>query len=384
MVLRSVDTLSGMEAIAERWRALEARAQTPLSYFQSYDWCRAWVDTFAPEASGKELFIQTAWRGDEMVAVWPLIVFKRAGLRHVTTLGDPYSQYSNIIFDPTQISDSELEGFITKALHFANVDVAAFDAVPARSALARHLGVHPGSVTGQNNESLVLNLTPWSSAAVYLDSLTKDQQRGRERKRKYLARHGELSFDVIWPDHPEFEPLVHRAIEMKRDWLKATGRLSIGMMHGSEYFFAKLRGSEKNGEGAVMSVLRAGDRVVAIEIGFIKDRHYYGHIGSFDWDLAAVSPGKVQIELTIRWLIDQGVKSYDFLANATDYKRSWSDHSEPLKSFAVPFSWKGRVYAEAWLPTLKPALKRAYYAMPGGVRRLMSGAQGLAAMLILL
>jgi CelD/BcsL family acetyltransferase involved in cellulose biosynthesis len=384
MVLRLVDTLSGMEAVADAWRALETRAGTPLGYFQTYDWCRAWAGTFAGPESGKDIFIQTAWRGKDMVAVWPLMRFRRTGLRRVATLGDPYSQYSNIVFDPTQITESELEGFITKALQAADVDVAAFDAVPARSALARHLGVYPGSVTGQNNESLILDLTCWSSSEAYAAAQSRDQKRGRERKRRQLARHGELSFEIVWPDNPEFVPLVHRAIDMKREWLKRTGRLSVGMMANSENFFSQLSGSEQRLCGAVMSVLRAGGQVVAIEIGFLQNKHYYGHIGSFDWDFAAFSPGKVQIEMTIRWLIDQGVARYDFLANATDYKRSWSNLSEPLKSFAVPFGFKGRIYAEAWLPSLKPALKRAYYAMPAAIRRLMSGAQGLAAALIFL
>jgi CelD/BcsL family acetyltransferase involved in cellulose biosynthesis len=383
MVLRSVDTLSGMEAIADRWRALETRAGTPLSFFQTYDWCHAWVETFAGPESGKAVFIQTAWRGKDMVAVWPLMIFTRTGLRRVATLGDPYSQYSNIVFDPTQITENELEGFITKALVAADVDVAAFDAVPARSALARQLGVHPGSVTGQNNESLILDLTPWPSSSTYAASLTRDQKRGRERKRKHLARHGDLSFEIVWPDNPEYGPLVRRAIEMKREWLKATGRFNVGMMAGSENFLSRLSGSEEHRSGAVMSVLRVGGQVVAIEIGFLQNKHYYGHIGSFDWDFAAFSPGKIQIEMTIHWLIDQGIARYDFLANATDYKRSWSNLSEPLKSFAVPFSFKGRIYAEAWLPSIKPAIKRAYYAMPAGIRRLMTGVQAIVSALII-
>jgi CelD/BcsL family acetyltransferase involved in cellulose biosynthesis len=384
MILRSVDSLSRMEAIAERWRALEARSGTPLSYFQTYDWCRAWVETFAGPGSGKRIFIHTAWRGEDMVAVWPLMIFSRTGLRRVATLGDPYSQYSNVIFDPVRISDAELEGFITKALAAADVDVAAFDAVPARSALAHQLGLHPGSVTGQDNESLVLDLTAWPSSDAYAAHLTRDQRRRREKKRKLLAQRGELSFEVVWPGNPEFETLVYRSIEMKREWLRATGRLNVGMMGGAEEFFSKLSGSEADLSGAMMSVLRSGGQVVGIEIGFLQNRHYYSHVGSFDWNFAEFSPGKIQVEMTIRWLIDHGVRSYDWLANATDTKRSWSNRSEPLKSFAVPFSLKGRFYAEAWLPNLKPALKRAYYAMPAGVRRLITGVQGIAAALLII
>ncbi|BCJ91991.1 hypothetical protein IZ6_27260 [Terrihabitans soli] len=384
MVLRSVDQLPRMEAVADSWRALEKRSGTPLSYFQTYDWCRAWVETFAGPGSGREIFIQTAWRGDDMVAVWPLMLCSRTGLRHVATLGDPYTQYSNVIFDPTRMSEREFEGFVIKALQSARADVAAFDAVPARAALARQLGIHPGSVTGQDNESLVLDLTAWPSSEAYAASLGRDQRRRRERRRRALARHGELSFEILWPNNPEFKPLVHRAIEMKRDWLRSTGRLNIGMMAGAEEFFSKLSGSEEDLSGAVMSVLRAGGDVVAVEIGFLQNRHYYGHIGSFDSAFAELSPGKIQVEMTIRWLIDQGMRSYDWLANATDTKRALSSFSEPLKSFAVPFSWKGRLYAEAWLPNVKPGIKRAYYALPSSIRRVMTGAQSILTMLFLI
>ncbi len=380
-MFRSVDQLSGMEAVADQWRALETRSGTTLCYFQTYDWCRAWAEAFAGPDSGNEIFIQTAWRGEEMVAVWPLVIFSRTRLRRVATLADPYSQYSNVIFDPTQITDSELEGFIAKALAAARADVASFDAVPARSALARHLGVHPGSVTGHDNESLILDLTAWPSSDAYNAQLTRDQRRRRGRMRRQLAERGELNFEIIWPGDPRFEALVYRALEMKREWLKATGRLNVGMMVGSENFFTRLSGDEATLNGAVMSVLSAGDRVAGIEIGFLQNRHYYGYLGAFDWELAAYSPGKTQVEMTICWLIDRGVNSYDWLVNATDAKRSWSNRSEPLKSFAVPFSFKGRIYAEAWLPNLKPALKRAYYAMPEGVRRLVTGAQSIAAAL---
>jgi CelD/BcsL family acetyltransferase involved in cellulose biosynthesis len=380
IAVRSIDSLSGMEAIAEGWRALEVRCPTPLSYFQTYDWCRAWAEKFTGAGGSAQVFVQTAWRNGELAAVWPLMLSPGPGLMRAGTLGEPFAQYSNLIHDPDLISPADLKAFVGEVLQPGRFDVAVFDAVPQSSPLAALVGSRSTSVEGRDNESLMLDLSGWKSAADYTAQLSQAQTRRRERKRRHLARRGALSFEVIWPDNPEFAPLVRQAVAMKRTWLKETGRLSVGLHDSrSDDFFASLSGSAATLTGACISVLRVADRCVAMEIGFLWDRHYYAYLGAFDWQLAEYSPGKMQMEMTVGWLIDRGVNTYDLLANTADYKLSWSNRAEALESYAVPFSWKGRIYAAAWLTTLKPAIKRAYYAVPSGLRRLVTGMQAAAA-----
>jgi CelD/BcsL family acetyltransferase involved in cellulose biosynthesis len=152
-------------------------------------------------------------------------------------------------------------------------------------------------------------------------------------------------------------------------------------MDGVERFLGKLIGCPKAREGACLSVLRAGERVVALELGFLRRRHYYSYMGSFDWDLRDLSPGKVQMEMTVCWLIDNGAEAYDLLANPAEYKQSWSNREIALKAFAVPFSWKGRVYAGTWLTRLRPALKRLWHAAPLAWRRMLNVGQGFGYLL---
>ena len=172
---------------------------------------------------------------------------------------------------------------------------------------------------------------------------------------------------------------------MKRVWLAETGRMHAGLLaSGTDSFFAGLPGSEKEREGAMLSVLSAGGKPIAIELGFLRGGHYYAYLGAFDWNLRHLSPGKVQMESTVCWLIEHGIEAYDLLTNAADYKESWSNRSENLGTFAQPFSWKGRIYAEAWMPTLRPIIKRMYYAVPGSIRRWMTGLQAACAVLLLL
>src|SRR5690606_22574853 len=126
-----------------------------------------------------------------------------------------------------------------------------------------------------------------------------------------LARLGELQFSMVWPGDPSFPVLVRACAAMKRQWLMETGRYSTGFgMKGYDDFLAGLSGDSETLSGACLSVLEADDRVVALELGFIKNHHYYAYLGGFDWALRDLSPGKVQMDMTVRWLVDHGIIAY--------------------------------------------------------------------------
>ena len=105
-------------------------------------------------------------------------------------------------------------------------------------------------------------------------------------------------------------------------------------------FLASFEAGREALNGACLSVLEAGERVAAIEIGFLHARHYYRYLGAFDWDLHDVSPGKVQMEMTVCWLIDNGIATYDLLAHPSAYKDSWSNRIVGLKTYAITRTWR--------------------------------------------
>lgn len=381
LTVRTVRTLADIEAVAADWRALEAKSTDALSYFQTYSWCRNWVAHFAGKSSGHQPIIQTAWRGDALVAVWPLMLTGRWGIRKMVALGDPHSQYCNAICDPHHAHADAIRSLLARSLETGGCDVALFRPIPESSPLVAALGDVP-RIAGYDNESSILDLSAFGSSDAYVQSLGKLQKRNRNRRRNHLARLGELSFEVIWPDHKDFAPLVALGTQMKRRWLTETGRYSTGFaIKGYEDFLANLSGDRKRLEGACLSVLRAGERVVAVELGFIHKRAYYAYIGGFDWELRELSPGKVQMEMTVCWLIDNGVTAYDLLANPADYKKSWSNTAVRLLGFAAPMSWRGRLYLNAWLPLL-PAVKATYTAVSARLRRLMIFGQGVGCLIL--
>ena len=381
MGLRVLTETAEIDAIAEDWRALEAACSDRLAYFQTHDWCRGWIETFCRDG-GPCPHVRTVWRGERLVALWPLMIVESAGIRRLETLGEPHTQYCNVLIADGEDGAGAVALLLEEGLG-DGCDVAVLRPVPATSPLARY-GRDLPPISGYSNESSMLRLSDYGNSEDYWAGLGKLQKRNRNRRRNQLARRlGELSFSMVWPGDPRFSRLVETAVAMKRRWLTETNRLSAGFsMNGYERFLNGLCGDPTALSGACVSVLRAGERIVAVEIGFIHHRHYYAYIGGFDWELRDLSPGKVQMEMTVGWLIDHGIATYDLLPNPADYKASWSNHSVAVTGYAVPLTWKGRFYAASWLPTLRPALKRLWSRVPAAMQAASGFGRGALCLLL--
>lgn len=381
LTCRVIRTLSGIEAIADDWRALDARCADPLGYFQSYDWCRNWVAWFCTDGI-HSAYVMTIWQGDRLVALWPCMIVEAVGLRRLDTLGVPHSQYCGLLLEPGLPDNGRIAALFAQARQQSGCDVIVSRAVPAGSTLDAMLRDGAGnSFTG--NIASVLDLSGFAAPDDYFAQLGKLQKRNRNRRRNHLARLGALDFAVIWPGDPEFSTLVAQCAAMKRRWLAETGRRSSGFaMKQYEAFLAALEGDRLAMSGACLSVLRAGGRVVALELGFLRQGHYYAYIGGFDWDLRHLSPGKVQMDFTVAWLIERGAARYDLLINPADYKLSWSNRAVPVASYAEALTWRGQLYASAWLPKVRPALKRMHERLPAITERLLAWLRPAACLIL--
>lgn len=379
---RCLSRLEDMDEVATEWRELEDRCRDRLTYFQGFDWCRGWVAAFVDGDCGFRLRIETVWSEGRLLAVWPLMVKVIGGVRVLQNLGTPHSQYCNLLCDDDHLAEMLMQRLLARIEGNPDCDVAVFHPVPQESSLAFLLKSRP-KMHGYGGSSAVLDLSAYTNSDAYRAEGGKLKKRNRNRRRNHLARLGELSFDVIWPDDERFALYVRECAAMKRTWLRETGRASSGFsFEGFEDFLAKLKGQPSDLNGACISVLRAGDKAVAIEVGFLRSGHYYAYIGGFDWSLRNLSPGKVQMEMTVCWLIDNGVKTYDLLSGDGDYKKSWASGAMAVSGYSLPFSWKGRLYSEAWLPVIRPLVKKLYLSVPESMRRMVSGVQGVGLLVV--
>lgn len=372
--LQEIDTVEG------EWRGLEQRCSDPMSYFQSFDWCRAWVAQFCDHST--KPYVISLWRQDCLLAIVPLAQTRRAGITRLVTLGEAHSQYCGALAYGGAVSDPEMIEALRLAVRASRSDVWVQRCVIEGSPLDRMIaGI--ARVREEPNQTSILDLSPYHSAEDYFGQLGTLQKRNRNRRRNHLARMGELSFEVVFPERADFVQLIEQAVRWKREWLTQTGKRSVGFSaDGYAAFLKKLPGSGEGRSGACISVLRVGERIVALELGFLYHRHYYAYIGSFDWSLRDLSPGKVQMELTVGWLIENGARAYDLLVNPAEYKNSWTNNALAVATRAKPLTWKGRVYTGYWLPTLRPRVKRVYEHLPQLMQKWMSVLQGSVCLLL--
>jgi CelD/BcsL family acetyltransferase involved in cellulose biosynthesis len=91
-VRRSDDGLAGLGA---EWDDLVARcaAATP---FQSYAWLQSWWQTYGTPGSLRLVLVH---QGGRLVAAAPLMLRRRAGCPVLTPLGDPFSDFTDVLVD---------------------------------------------------------------------------------------------------------------------------------------------------------------------------------------------------------------------------------------------------------------------------------------------
>ncbi len=367
-------------ALADEWRALERRSGSGWNFYQRADWCLTALERLEPGAS---LHVVMARHEGELVGVWPLMLAGGFWLRRLAPIGGPLVQYADALTDEAHDGDALADALVDAALAEPRWDVATFASVPRSRPLARALTRRLGRSTAVSASSFQLDLSGFETPESYFASLGRLQKRNRNRRRNHLARLGELSFEVVWGGEEGFAPLVAQAVAFKREWLVDSRRLSVGLSaKGVEAFLGALGGDAAAREGAMVSVLRLDGEPIAIELGFLAQGHYHAYLGAFDPALAAHSPGKVQMDMTVGWLIEAGARCYDLLANEAEYKQAWTNREQALVSTHHPYTLAGHVYARAWLNRLRPALKSFYGRMPEMARRVMGLGQGLGCLLL--
>ncbi len=354
-----VDTLAGIDALQGEWEALENKAGVGLDWFQTFAWCRNWTARNTGDGHSTTPHVLVLRDGGRLAAIWPLMIVRRAGsLAIMKSLGEPHTQYAGLLLDPCLWNKDHAVALRDSVMATPGVDAIVVGLVPQDSFLHSVLPketLHPAL----DNASFIIDLAGMGSRDAYLARLSKTQKRNRNRRLKLLEKKGPVTFEMVWPEDARFADLIDRGLAFKRRWLDEMQLAAPGFARLQRRgFLEALPGRGDRPAGACISVMSVGGRPVAIELGFVRHRHYYAFMGSFDWDERDASPGKVQMDMTIGWLIDNGVESYDLLANQASYKESWSDRRLPLSCYAIARTLRGRVYLRLWLAWLRPVAKR--------------------------
>lgn len=360
--IECVQSGEGFAELAEPWLNLEREANETFSYFQTFDWCFSWWQNIGQNDADAQLRIFVLKDGQRLVAVWPMqLAHLSGGTKALVPLTYPHAEYSNLIKAP-DLSDLAVLGFVTSALNQTECDLVSLAKIPSGTALERATG-QMGVAAPIEEIASVFEFKEFATKDDYLNSLSTSTRRSRKKRRNKLANLGNVDFNVIDASDLTFADMISQALKWKFEWLEETGRNDAKLkIDGLAETLSQL--STEASAKALAHVMKVDGKPVAIEIGFLQRGHYYAYIGAFDWAMRDYSIGKIQMELSLLWAIENGVEKYDLLAEPAGYKDSWSNCLVTLQNRTIARSLKGQLYGIVWQHHVRPRVKSFFNNLP--------------------
>ena len=354
--LTIVDTRAGFDALEADWNALFERTGQSTHVFQTFNWNWHWANHFLND--GRTLAIVAGRRDGVLVMVWPLAIERVNGVKVLTWMGEPVSQYGDILAEPGPACMPMLRDAWAHIAATLKPDLVRLNKTRADATIAPLLA-EMRALSTQQLEAPYLDLASAPTWAAYEERYSTKTRKNRRRLYRRLEEHGAVAIRQL-PAGPQAAQIAALAIAMKRDWLAGKGLVSPALADArTQRFFEAVALDGSHPAVTRVSVLTCGNATAAVEIAFACRDRLAIHIMAYDLAFEKSAAGVLLLERLLQDSLEAGVSTYDLMAPGDSYKKDWADGAIRVDDFAVPVTGKGRFYAHAYLGWLRPTLKAA-------------------------
>jgi CelD/BcsL family acetyltransferase involved in cellulose biosynthesis len=353
------------DALEEEWNALFARAGQPHQLFQTHGWLRHWANHYLDHRT--RLSILVARQHGRLIMVWPLVAIRAVGLTRLCWMGEPVSQYGDVLVEDGQ---------------------ARFDLLRQSWTLVKSLGADVIHLRKTRSDAVVFPLLQEAgavavdfAAAPYLDFAGTDDYEAYQRRypgkkrarRRRLLRGLEEVATVAFACHqggPAARDLVGHALTLKDKWLVARGVIAPVLQDPRFGRFLRDVAGGRGGASEIrVAAVSCNGKPGAVEVSFECKRHRVAYLLSYDVELAKHGIGIIVAEHSIRTAHEAGLVRFDLLTPADPYKMDWADGSIDVRDWAMPLSRAGQVHVRVWLSLIRHWMRSATKNLPLWLRR---------------
>jgi CelD/BcsL family acetyltransferase involved in cellulose biosynthesis len=341
--------------------------------FQTFNWCWHWCNYFLASDGVEKtsLAIVTGRSNGRLVMVWPLVLEIKGGLKQISWLGDPVSQYGDVIVEDGVVKSGDLAAAWAYLKTELTPDLARLRKVRG-DANVQAIFTTSSAIATERLEAPYLNLASAKSFDDYEQRHSPRARRNRKRLTRRFSERGGMEFIRV-REGAQSRNLVRKAIELKQAWLTDRALVSPALSdpRTMKFFQAAAEGNTRP-VGCVVSALKSNGEVTALEVAFACKGHLAMHIIVYNLAYEKAGAGVIQLEKSIRDAFNEGIHTYDLLAPSADYKLDWADDVMEVADWALPISLKGQAFARLYLGWLRPRAKSALIKMPAYLRRLVA------------
>lgn len=364
-----ITDVAAFETLEPEWDALFAAAGRPTQVFQTFawnwHWCRHYLST-----SRSRLAIVTGRRSGRLVLVWPLVLDGVAGLRRLAWMGDPVSQYGDILAAAEADDDAILLAAWAFALGASRADFAHLRKVRADSIAARVFDRLGASIVA-TEQAPYIDLSGISGPEACEQLLASRGRRNRRRHERRLADQGPIT--VFSPPGGEKAGLLARdAIDMKRQSLAGKGQISRAFADDRfKAFFADVAAGHGRAVPCRIAALQSNGTIAAIQITLDCKGHRFLHVTVYARAFEKFGAGALLLDREVQKSFEDGFAAFDLLAPLHPYKLEFAGRAVAVHDYTVARSLRGSLYASLVLSGRHHA-KKAVERLPAPLRRYLA------------
>ena len=329
------------EVTAAGWESLRAAASTE-AVFLTPEWLDAWWRHLGPGARATELgggasgsercpLVFVMMEGDRVHGIAPLYrtPLGRTGLRVLRPLGTGVSDYLDLLLlsEPAArmaALRTLVDGLVERQDGWHALDLRGLPAesptIGELAAVAEALALPCALLPGYTRPAISLDGT----FEAFLKSKPGRFRYNLRSRLKRLGQLGEVRFRSV--DRPSDVPaaLDTLAALHARRWAGQHTATIFSSSERGRRFYAEAS-SQYAARGLLdLTLLVAGERVVAGSLSFVDRDTWYYYLPAWDPDLAALAPSSLLLAHLVEAAYARGLRRFDFMLGEEPYKARWA------------------------------------------------------------
>lgn len=218
-----VEDRADFDALKSEWDRLHAAAGRYQLAFQSHAWLGHCWDAAARTTTAPRPAIVVVRRGASVCLICPFAVERHLAITRLVWMGEPASQYGDVLLDPAVASSTEIAAAFDHAIACLRPDLVHLRRVRADAAVAPYLRAMRATVT-DTGAAPFMAFADAPAYDDYADKFTTKTRKNRRRLRRRLEEKGPVDVTVLAPGTAAADAM-RLGLTFKHDWLARRGEI---------------------------------------------------------------------------------------------------------------------------------------------------------------
>jgi CelD/BcsL family acetyltransferase involved in cellulose biosynthesis len=295
-----------------------------------YEWMSVWWKHFSDKSHS--LFIVTVERNEKIIGIAPFMIEKQALFSQLKMVGSGLTDYHEILTVPED-AEKIIQHIIEYVTSCKKYDLINLEQIPDYSPAFSLLKDRAHKREMIKCPIINFNSSTWDE---YKSKLSRLLRKKWVNKRNRLSRMGHLEVEEL-TDSEKKPAILDKLFALHAKRWEFAGFPSKLSNEALQEFLTEIL--------SVMSetcifLLKIDDKILAYDIGFVKDFCFYDWNGSFDPTYSDFSPGTLLTGLIFKSLIERKFTCCNFMRGNYTFKRRWmtDDHTIGNYQYLIPIT----------------------------------------------